>query len=79
MFCYKNFQIRDAKNLYKELYKSSFPFEHCWNELRYQPKWMEDSQANKQKTKHNATLGSNFKIFYFVIVVNKIVIKKIKK
>ena len=40
---------------------------------------MEDSQANKQKTKHNATLGSNFKIFYFVIVVNKIVIKKIKK
>ena len=43
------------------------------------PRWMEDSQAKKQKTKHNATLGSNFKIFYFVIVVNKIVIKKIKK
>ena len=38
---------------------------------------MEDPQAKKQKTKHNATLGSNFKIFYFVIVVNKIVIKKI--
>ena len=39
---------------------------------------MEDSQAKKQKTKHNATLGSNFKIFYFVIVVNTIVIKKMK-
>ena len=66
-------------NLYNELYKSSFPFEHCWNELRYQPKWMEDPQAKKQKTKHNAALGSNLKIFYFVIDVNKIVIKKIKK
>ena len=40
---------------------------------------MEDSQTKKQKTKHNATFGSNFKIFYFAIVVNKIVIKKIKK
>ena len=40
---------------------------------------MEDSQAKKQKTKHNAILGSNFKIFYFMIVVNKIIIKKIKK
>ena len=40
---------------------------------------MEDSQAKKQKTKHNATLGSNFKIFYFMIIVNKIVIKKNKK
>ena len=78
-FCCKNFQLRDAKNLYKELYKSSFPFEHCWNKLSYQPKWMEDFQAKKQKTKHNATLGSNFKIFYFVIVGNKIVIKKNKK
>ena len=28
---------------------------HCWNELRYQPEWMEDSQAKKQKSKHNAT------------------------
>ena len=40
---------------------------------------MEDSQVKKQKTKHNTTIGSNFKIFYFVIVVNKIAIKKIKK
>ena len=58
-FVVKFFQIRDVKNLYRELYKSSFPFEHCWNELRYQPKWMEDSQAKKQKSKHNATPGSS--------------------
>ncbi|KAL7262731.1 hypothetical protein ACSBR1_000986 [Camellia fascicularis] len=31
--------IRDMKKLYKELYKLSFPFEHCWHELRDQPKW----------------------------------------
>ncbi|KAH7688505.1 Glutathione transferase protein [Dioscorea alata] len=52
-------KIRDAKNLYKELHNSSFQYEHCWNELRYQPKWMEDSQAKKQKTKYNATPGSS--------------------
>ncbi|KAL7238906.1 hypothetical protein ACSBR2_004911 [Camellia fascicularis] len=31
-------KIHDAKKLYKKLYKSSFPFEHCWHELRDQPK-----------------------------------------
>ncbi|XP_028072772.1 glutathione S-transferase T3-like [Camellia sinensis] len=32
-------KILDAKKLYKELYKSSFPFEHCRHELRDQQKW----------------------------------------
>ena len=54
-----NFQVRDAKKVYKELHKSSFPFEHCWNELRYNPKWMEDSQSKKQKTKSGATPSSS--------------------
>ena len=45
--------------MYKELHKSSFPFEHCWNELRYNPKWMEDSQSKKQKTKSGATPSSS--------------------
>ena len=53
-----NFQVRDAKKLHKKLHKSSFPFEHCWNELRYNPKWMEDSQSKKQKTKSGATPSS---------------------
>ena len=47
------------KKVYKELHKSSFPFEHCWNELRYNPKWMEDSQSKKQKTKSGATPSSS--------------------
>ena len=54
-----NFQVRDAKKVYKEPHKSSFPFEHCWNELRYNPKWMEDSQSKKQKTKSDATPSSS--------------------
>ena len=54
-----NFQVRDAKKVYKELHKSSFPFEHCWNELRYNPKWIEDSQSKKQKTKSGATPNSS--------------------
>ena len=53
-----NFQVCDSKKVYKELHKSSFPFEHCWNELRYNPKWMEDSQSKRQKTKSGATPSS---------------------
>ncbi|KAI7992151.1 hypothetical protein LOK49_LG12G01090 [Camellia lanceoleosa] len=47
--------IHDAKKLYKELYKSSFPFEHCWHELRDQPKWREEYSMKKQKPKKVAT------------------------
>ncbi|KAI7988559.1 hypothetical protein LOK49_LG13G00498 [Camellia lanceoleosa] len=48
-------QINDAKKLYKELYNSSFPFEHCWHELRDQPKWREEYSMKKQKPKKVAT------------------------
>ncbi|CAL5346428.1 unnamed protein product [Camellia sinensis] len=50
-------KIDDAKKLYKELYKSSFSFEHCWHELRDQPKWREEYSMKKQKTKKVATPG----------------------
>ncbi|XP_028054603.1 glutathione S-transferase T3-like [Camellia sinensis] len=50
-------KILDAKKLYKELYKSSFPFEHCWHELRDQPKWREEYSMKKQKPKKVATPG----------------------
>lgn len=50
-------KIRDAKKLYKDLYQSNFPFEHCWNELRSQPKWMEDTTTKKQKSTKNASLA----------------------
>ncbi|CAL5350343.1 unnamed protein product [Camellia sinensis] len=47
--------IQDAKKLYKDLYHLNFPFEHCWNELRSQPKWMEDTTTKKQKSTKNAS------------------------
>ncbi|XP_028054596.1 glutathione S-transferase T3-like [Camellia sinensis] len=50
-------KILDAKKLYKELYKSSFPFERCWHELRDQPKWREEYSMKKQKPKKVATPG----------------------
>ncbi|KAI8001376.1 hypothetical protein LOK49_LG09G02434 [Camellia lanceoleosa] len=50
-------KIDDAKKLYKELYKSSFLCEHCWHELRDQPKWREEYNMKKQKTKKVATPG----------------------
>ncbi|KAL7238907.1 hypothetical protein ACSBR2_004912 [Camellia fascicularis] len=50
-------QIHDAKKLYKESYKSSLAFEHCWHELRDQPKWREEYSVKKQKTKKVATPG----------------------
>ncbi|CAL5419367.1 unnamed protein product [Camellia sinensis] len=50
---------KDAKKLYKDLYHSNFPFEHCWNELRSQPKWMEDTTTKKQKSTKNASLATS--------------------
>ncbi|XP_028068935.1 glutathione S-transferase T3-like [Camellia sinensis] len=50
-------KILDAKKLYKELYKSSFPFEHCRHELRDQQKWREEYSMKKQKPKKVATPG----------------------
>ncbi|KAG5543661.1 hypothetical protein RHGRI_016425 [Rhododendron griersonianum] len=41
--------------MYKGRYESSFSFEHCWNELRYQPKLMEELEIKQQKTKKTAT------------------------
>ncbi|XP_050234937.1 glutathione S-transferase T3-like [Mercurialis annua] len=40
-------KIANAKFLYQQLNKIKFQFEHCWNILRLQPKWMEDCQKKK--------------------------------
>lgn len=32
-------------------------FEHCWNELRYHPKWKEDVEIKQHKTHKPATPG----------------------
>ncbi|GAY47085.1 hypothetical protein CUMW_101940 [Citrus unshiu] len=39
------------KALYKEMFKTKFTFEHCWNILRHHPKWLIDNQAKREKKK----------------------------
>jgi hypothetical protein len=33
------FQIEEAKVMYHSIHSGSFNFEHCWNTLRFHPKW----------------------------------------
>ncbi|XP_050229508.1 glutathione S-transferase T3-like [Mercurialis annua] len=40
-------KIANAKILFRELNKGKFQFEHCWNILRFQPKWLEDCEKKK--------------------------------
>lgn len=37
--------------MYKEVYKANFGLEHCWNLLRYLPKWNNDFATKKSKTR----------------------------
>ncbi|KAF7121074.1 hypothetical protein RHSIM_Rhsim13G0070800 [Rhododendron simsii] len=48
-------KVFEANKSYKELHGGSFQFEHCWNILKYQPKWHVD--VEKKKPKKNKTLG----------------------
>ncbi|KAH7844046.1 hypothetical protein Vadar_023668 [Vaccinium darrowii] len=48
-------RILDAKNMYKELNGYCFSYEHCWNELRFQPKWMKDLETKKENIKKTGT------------------------
>ncbi|XP_050208302.1 glutathione S-transferase T3-like [Mercurialis annua] len=44
-------KIANAKLLYQELNKNKFQYEHCWNILRFQPKWLEDCEKKKPAKK----------------------------
>ncbi|KAI8555765.1 hypothetical protein RHMOL_Rhmol05G0199800 [Rhododendron molle] len=46
-------KVSEANQSYKELHGGSFQFEHCWNILKYQPKWHVD--VEKKKPKKNKT------------------------
>ena len=41
------FQICKAKLMYHEFQSTTFHFEHCWNVLRFHPKWMAHMQSAK--------------------------------
>ncbi|CAL5405051.1 unnamed protein product [Camellia sinensis] len=56
----KQDKIGKAKLMYQEFQKASFPFEHCWNVLRYQPKWLEECEKKKPKKKKTSATSSPF-------------------
>ncbi|CAL5384348.1 unnamed protein product [Camellia sinensis] len=47
--------IGKAKLMYQKVHNTSFPFEHCWNVLRHQPKWFETYQKKNPKRSRNST------------------------
>ncbi|KAF7135730.1 hypothetical protein RHSIM_Rhsim08G0180400 [Rhododendron simsii] len=58
-------KVLEAKTYYKSLdtlknssKNSSFQFEHCWKQLRYQPKWLEDFERRKPKKNKTWTVPS---------------------
>ncbi|XP_042423527.1 glutathione S-transferase T3-like [Zingiber officinale] len=63
----ENDKIKLAKSSYKENENNEFTFEHCWEILRYQPKWIlqkEEVKGKKRKvisasppTPHTINLG----------------------
>ncbi|KAL7216010.1 hypothetical protein ACSBR1_028040 [Camellia fascicularis] len=51
----KQDKIGKAKLMYQEVHSTSFPFEHCWNVLRHQPKWFETYEKKNPKISQNST------------------------
>lgn len=51
-------KIGKAKLMYQELHKTSFQFDHCWNMLRCNPKWLEHYERDKMKRTRSAITSS---------------------
>ncbi|KAF8402425.1 hypothetical protein HHK36_013381 [Tetracentron sinense] len=52
-FLEASYEIVKAREMYQELNNNtSFQFEHCWNKLRYQPKWLLESSQKKNLKKY---------------------------
>ncbi|WOH01727.1 hypothetical protein DCAR_0521112 [Daucus carota subsp. sativus] len=53
-------RVCQALELYRSIHKSSFPFMHCWNELRYSPKFASNLLKRKnKKPQHSSSLVSS--------------------
>ncbi|GMP25665.1 hypothetical protein CsSME_00002423 [Camellia sinensis var. sinensis] len=48
-------KIYKARLMYQEFQKTSFQFEHCWNVLRCEPKWLEECEKKKPKRSKAST------------------------
>ena len=53
------FQICRVKEMFKSLLGASFQFEHCWNVLRHNPKWVNHCIKQKPKRKPAATSSAS--------------------
>jgi hypothetical protein len=45
------FQIEEAKVMYHSIHGGSFNFQHCWNILRFHPKWKQTVSEGVKKRK----------------------------
>ncbi|KAI8571087.1 hypothetical protein RHMOL_Rhmol01G0089400 [Rhododendron molle] len=52
-------KVSEANISYKDLHGGSFQFEHCWNILKYQPKWHVDVEKKKPKKNKIWTVPSS--------------------
>lgn len=53
-------KVCQALEMYKSLQKSSFPYMHCWNELRYEPKFASNlSKKKNKKPQHTSPVTSS--------------------
>ncbi|KAI8561263.1 hypothetical protein RHMOL_Rhmol04G0325000 [Rhododendron molle] len=52
-------KVSEANKSYKDLHGGSFQFEHCWNILKYQPKWHVDVEKKKPKKNKTWTVPSS--------------------
>ncbi|XP_038716831.1 glutathione S-transferase T3-like [Tripterygium wilfordii] len=50
-------KIEMAKVMYRDIQKTTFQFEHCWNILRHQPKWL--SHIDRGSTKRRSSLTNS--------------------
>lgn len=48
-------KILQALEMYKELQRKSFQYLHCWNILKFHPKWLEGSSRKKSKNSKKAS------------------------
>ena len=52
------FYIDQAKQLYIAEYAKKFMFEHCWNVLKYTPKWLNSHQNETPRRRRMETTSS---------------------
>uniref|UniRef100_A0A2N9J5B1 No apical meristem-associated C-terminal domain-containing protein n=1 Tax=Fagus sylvatica TaxID=28930 RepID=A0A2N9J5B1_FAGSY len=52
-------KICRAKEMFRSLLGAPFQFEHCWNVLRHNPKWVDHCAKEKQKKRPAATSSAS--------------------